>query len=327
MRPRAAKTARTLAVALLASLAVTGSAAGRIQRAAGVHFGAMPRRVVQRDLLKVNVHAPTGAACTLALVFADGRRQPGLAPAVARGGVARWRFRITGDAAPGRARLGVSCAGGSASRWLLVVGSVIPARIVVVKDGWSVRSQQFGSSASYGVILKNTSPSQDALRVYTLVNFVGPDNRLVGTATTTVSGIPAGQQYALGGQLQFPGGAPDISRLEVVVQIGDRGANKLRQPTITNLIVAPSVFEPQWVGAVEGEVSNDALNLELQNTELSTVVFDSAGNVIGGGQGFAFASLPPAAREFFKIQTGLSSIQFARAASAMVSAVGTYQKR
>jgi hypothetical protein len=113
----------------------------------------------------------------------------------------------------------------------------------------------------------------------------------------------------------------------VVVQIGERAANKLRQPTITNLVVAPSVYEPQWVGAVEGEVSNDALELELQNTQLSTVVFDGNGNVIGGGQGYAFGSLPPAAREFFKIETGLRSVQFERAASAMVSAVGTYQKR
>jgi hypothetical protein len=322
-----ARAARIFAVLLVITcFGGAGSAAARVARASGVSFGPMPRRIVQRDLLKVNVHAPAGARCTLALAFADGRRQPNLGAAVARGGIAHWRFRIPADAAPGRAQLRVACAGGAASRSLLIVGSIIPARIDVVKDGWSVRAQQFGSSASYGVILKNASPSQDALRVYAIVNFVGPDNRLVGTASTTVPGIPAGQQYALGGQLQFPGGVPPIARLEIVVQIGQRAANKLRQPTITNLVVAPSVFEPQWVGAVEGEVSNDALDAELQNTQLSAVVFDGAGNVIGGGSGFAFGSLPPAAREFFKIQTGLSSIQFSRASGAMVSAVGTYQK-
>jgi hypothetical protein len=292
-----------------------------------VGFAAMPRRVVQRDLLKVNVRThPAGAMCLLKLRYADGRSQPGLGPATSRGGTARWRFRILADAAPGRAVLSVSCGGiGGASRALLVVGSVIPANIVVVKDGWSVRQERFGGRVSYGVVLRNTSPSQDALQVYTLVNFVGPDNRLVGSATTTVAGIPAAQNYALGGELHFPGGVPQIARLEVVVQIGDRGANKLRQPTITNIQLAPSLFEPQWMGAVEGEVSNNALRLVLQNTELSAVVFDASGNVIGGGQGFAFASLPPAAREFFKIEIGFGSIQFSNAASAMVSAVGTYR--
>jgi hypothetical protein len=320
-----ARAAKLTTLALLASLVVAAPASARVARAAGVSIGPMPRRVVQGDLLKITVHTNLrGSLCDLTLVFSDSRQQPGLKPVVARGGVARWKFHLLGVAAPGRARLVASCGLHSASRSLLIVGSVIPARIVVVKDGWSVRQQTFGSSASYGVILKNASPKEDALNVYTLVNFVGPDNRLVGSATTTVPGIPAGQQFALGGQLQFPGGVPAIARLEVVVQIGDHGVNKLRQPEITNIELAPSIFEPQWLGAVEGEVSNNATNLLLQNTQLSTVVLDAAGNVIGGGSGYAFASLPPAAREFFKIENGLNSVTFSKAASAMVSAVGTY---
>jgi hypothetical protein len=324
---RAITPAKRIVLAAAAFLAVTGSADAYVGRVTGVGFGAMPRRVVQRDLLKVDVRThPAGALCVLSLRYADGRRQPGLKSARSSGGTAHWRFRILADAAPGRAVLSVNCGGiGGASRPLLVVGEIIPAKIVVVKDGWSVRPNSFGSSVSYGVVLGNLSPSQDALRVYTLVNFVGPDNRLIGSATTTVPGIPANQQYALGGQLQFSGGVPEIARLEVVIQIGARGANKLRQPTITNIRVAPSPLEPKWVGAVEGEVSNNALDLILQNTQLSTVVFDAAGNVIGGGRGSAFASLPPAAREFFKIELGLRSVQFANAASAMVSAVGTYR--
>jgi hypothetical protein len=322
---RTATTAKRLAFAVVAALVFAAPASAHVERAAGVSIGPMPRRVVQGDVLKVSVHTNLpGALCDLTLIFADSRQQPGLKPVAARRGVARWRFHVTGLAAPGRAKLVASCGLHSATKSLLIVGSVIPARIVVVKDGWSVRQQSVGSTVSYGVVLRNASPKEDALQVYTLVNFVGPDNRLVGSATTTVSGIPAGEQYALGGQLQFTGGVPDIARLEVVVQIGDRAANKLRQPELTNIELAPSVFEPQWLGAVEGEVSNNATNLVLQNTELSTVVFDAAGNVIGGGSGYAFASLPPAAREFFKIETGLNSIAFSRAASAMVSAVGTY---
>jgi len=156
------------------------------------------------------------------------------------------------------------------------------------------------------------------------VNFVGPDNKLVGTATTTVPGIPASQQFALGGEVFFLGGAPQIARLEVVALIQKRQPHALKLPTITNIRIAPSVYEPQWVGSVEGEVSNDEASLILQNTQLSTVLFDAAGNVIGGGSGYAGATLPPAAREFFKIESGLHAVAMNKAASAMVSAVGTY---
>jgi len=210
---------------------------------------------------------------------------------------------------------------------VLVVGSVIPARIDVVKDGYTVRTNPFGGgSISYGVILRNASPNQDALQVYALVNFVGADNKLVGSATTTVPGIPAVAQFALGGDVSFFGAPPTVARLEVVVQIGKRQAHSLKQPSIANVKIAASAFEPQWVGSVEGEVSNDERALVLQNTTLSTVILDAAGNVLGGGGGYASASLPPASREFFKIESGLRSIPFANAASAMVSAIGTYQQ-
>ena len=210
---------------------------------------------------------------------------------------------------------------------MLVVGSVIPARITVVKDGYSIRTHQFGDGrVSYGVVLQNTSPNEDALQVYTLVNFVGPDGKLVGSATTTLPGIPAGQQFGLGGDISFFGSLPTLTRLEIVVEIGKRQKHALKMATISNIYIEPSVFEPAWVGAVDGEVSNSASALVLQNTSLSTVLFDAAGNVLGGGSGFAGASLPPGAREFFKISLG-NDIPASQAASAMVSAIGTYQAR
>jgi CSLREA domain-containing protein len=57
------------------------------------------------------------------------------------------------------------------------------------------------------------------------------------------------------------------------------------------------------------------------------VTNDAGGNVIGGGQGFESAGLPPAARAFFKITTGLSSISMGRAASALVSVVPEYARQ
>lgn len=289
----------------------------------------MPRRLAQGDLVNITAVArparPT--ACTLAIRYFDGQMQPNIPAAGGSKGRVKWRFRIMGNAAPGRATVTASCRGaGVAQRTALVVGSVIPARIVVEKTGFSIRNYPWGNGvASYGVILKNASPSEDALNVYTLVNFVGPDNHLVGSAGTTLQGIPAGQQFALGGDLTFPASVPQIARLEVVVQIQKRQPRTLKLPTITNLYIEPSILDPSYVGAVDGEVANDEPRLILQNTQLSAVVFDGGGNILGGGTGFSLGSLPPSAREFFKIQGGFSAVPMSGASSAMVSAIGNYQ--
>jgi hypothetical protein len=71
-------------------------------------------------------------------------------------------------------------------------------------------------------------------------------------------------------------------------------------------------------------VQNDSPRKTIQFVELSGVVFDSSGNIIGGGTGFEAAALPPAARLFMKITNGVRPILYSRAASAMVSVVPTY---
>ena len=71
-------------------------------------------------------------------------------------------------------------------------------------------------------------------------------------------------------------------------------------------------------------MQNDDPAKTIQYVELSGVVFDSSGNILGGGTGFAVATLPPAARMAMKISNGLNSILYGKAASAMVSVVPHY---
>ena len=320
------KRRRYLSLVLVAFALAAPSAAGA--RTAGLVFASIPKRFVQGAMTTVVVSTrPSGVICNLSIRYSDGVVQS-VGQAGSANARVKWSFRVDGAPAPGHANVTVSCArAGTARRTVLVVGSVIPARITVVKDGYSIRTQQFGGGrVSYGVVLQNTSPNEDALQIYALVNFVGPDGKLVGSATTTLPGIPAGQQFGLGGDISFFGSLPTLTRLEIVVEIGKRQKHALQMATISNIYIEPSVFEPAWVGAVDGEVSNSASALVLQNTSLSTVLFDAAGNVLGGGSGFAGASLPPGAREFFKISLG-NDIPASQAASAMVSAIGTYQAR
>jgi len=109
------------------------------------------------------------------------------------------------------------------------------------------------------------------------------------------------------------------------VRIGKGGPATRWKPGVSFLRVAPSVFEPQWAGEIDGEVQNDNPTKTIQFVELSGVVFDPAGNILGGGTGFAAATLPPAARMVLRITTGMRPIPFGNAASAMVVAVPTYK--
>ena len=295
-----------------------------------VAFTFAPQRAYQDADAAVAVSVrPLGARCSLSVRYADGSRQRGLEPVRAASGTASWKWHVpTSAGAAGPARVTASCGrAGHASRTIVVVGSVVPLRIDVVKQGFSIRPQPYGSgeNVSYGLILRNGSAKSDAKDVTVLVNFVGPDNVLYGSATTLVPEISRGSTYALGGQLVFPGAAP-VVRLEATVQVSARTSGAAPHPTLANLRVVPSIFEPAWIGGVEGEMVNDQPSFLLQRAQLSAVVFDAAGNVIGGGTGYAFASLPPGGREFIQIQTGMNAIPFAKAAMVEVSVLATYQR-
>ena len=312
-----------VALAALVLLAFTGSATGA---STGVGVLSAPRRVVQGDMARFSVSVrPANARCSFSVRYRGGSRQRGLDPVVAEGGVATWRWQVPLHAAAGLATATASCgSAGHVTRRILVVGQTIAPRITVERKGFSIRANPYGgTSVSYGLILANDSKTLDALDVYVLVNFVMADNKLLGTATTNVRAIAAGGTYALGSDLGFPAAAP-IDRLEVVVRVGSHARHSLVQPALANVHVVPDLYEPGWLGSVEGEVINDQARLTLQNARLSAVVFDASGAVLGGGTGYAFAQLPPATREVFKITTGLRAIPFDRAADVAVSSEPTY---
>ena len=322
MNVAAAKRLTALLAAAGVVLVFAGAATGR---ATGIRFVAGAHRVVQGSEMSMTISAsPSGVRCSAAVRYKGGKTQ-NLSTMTAAGGRATWKWKVERSTTPGPARAYVSCgSAGRASRAFTVIGAVLPPTIHVVKSGWSVRPFAAGALVSYGVILANESKTRDALDVKVLVNFVMSDNRLIGSATTRVSDITAGSEHAMGGELLFQGGAP-IARLEVVVVTGGGGPKSTLFPGLSAVRVVPSPIEPQWAGAVEGEVQNDSATKSLAQAELSSVVLDADGNVIGGGNGFAAAPLPPSSRMFFKITTGMRAIPSNRAASALVSIVPTYK--
>jgi hypothetical protein len=321
--PAAARRLSAVLAALGLLLVFAGSATGR---ASGIRFLAGAHRVVQGNEIAMTVSvSPGGVRCNAAVRYKDGKAQ-NLPSVTAAGGRASWKWKVERSTAPGAAMAFVACGpAGRASRSFTVIGAVLPPAIHVAKTGWSTRPLPGGTTiVSYGVILANESQTRDALDVKVLVNFVMADNRLIGSATQRISNIAAGSQHPVGGELLFPGGAP-IARLEVVAITGGGGPASKVFPGLSSVRVVPSPYEPAWTGAVEGEIQNDHPTRTVSQVELDTVVFDAAGNVIGGGHGIASAPLPPSARMFFKITSGMRPIPIARAASALVSVVPTYK--
>ena len=294
---------------------------------ATLQFSPLPARAVAGQLVTVGVaRAKAGARCTLAVRYANAQ-QPGLAPAIALGGRATWSWTIPDSTQAAWAKLTAACGTKLVSTRLLVVGALSPPKMSVVKDGFSVRAASFGpgTEVSYGVIIRNTSSTIDAQNVSVNVNFVLADNRLLGSASTTVPAIPAGSTYDLGNVMSFPAAAP-IARLEVVMHVSSTAPHTGHAPGLENVVIEPSLTDPGWVGDVAGEVINNDPRKILQNVQFSAVILDAAGNVIGGGNGTSYGVLPPGTRLVFKLTGGgFRDIPVPQASSALVSATPTWQ--
>jgi hypothetical protein len=270
--------------------------------------------------------ASKSASCALNVRYSDGAKQAGLFGAKDASGRVTWKWTLPQLTAPGPALLTARCGRSTGSRKITVVGSLIPPKILVKKSGWSVRTRAFvGSTVSYGVLLRNTSPNVNAMNVNVQVNFVLANSKLIGTATKQIPSIGAGETYNFADQLAFPGDAP-IAKLEFVILVAAREkAQKTPGPGLDNIAVIPSQFEPAWTGWVQGEVVNVHTKLMLRSTSLSAVLFDAGGNVLGGATGAAFNPLPPGTRQVFKLTSGLDAIPFAKVASVAISATPSWE--
>jgi hypothetical protein len=310
-----------LALSVLALMAPSASA-----QSSGLHITLIPAHVVQGTSARIAVNVkPTGVSCGLHVRYTGGGTQSGLPKVVAKYGYASWNWNVPIDVQAGAATVGISCGrAGSVSRKILVVGRLVAPKIDVIKTGFTTRTSANGQTRlSYGVLLHNDSSATDATQVSVQTNFVLGDDHLLGTDTQRVSGLSADADYAVGNTITFPGLAP-VVRLEVVVQVTHFAPHAMHFPTLANIHLVPGSFDPAWLGSVEGEIQNTDPVMTLQSATLTTIVFDSNGNIIGGATGFAYQPLAPGVRSFIKIANGLDVIPMVNAASVSVYAVPTW---
>ncbi len=149
--------------------------------------------------------------------------------------------------------------------------------------------------AGYGVVLRNPSPDEDALRVTVLVNLLAANGSIVDSDSTVIEGIPAGAEYYHGGHAIYNGAIP-ATKLEVSVQIGGHQAKRIGSlPPVTNVR-----WTENFLGtSVAGEFSNPYTQTLSRLARITFVCFRSDGSVVGGGYTYPPAAIPVGGRAGF----------------------------
>jgi hypothetical protein len=272
--------------------------------------------------------------CSLSIRYATGAVQQAGARSP-RNHAVTWIVTVPRTAAVGAATWSASCGSAKRASGAFVVvrarsttpgGPAAPPQVVVEKQGYSQRPDKYGSGSllSYGLILRNTSGAEDAESVYVLVNMVDASGALLGSMSHTIKLIGAGGSFAYGDSLSLRTQIP-ATRLELTVRVGAHEPKTAHSmPSFANVLLVPSQYDPGWVGEVDGEVVNATPVVTLTNAQLWVVVFDVAGNVIGGGTGGSFTSIPSGSRFVFNATSGFTALAVDKAATVSISAEPTY---
>ena len=281
-----------LGAAVLASSATSAGAA-----ASTVKFKVLPQHLFQGGPAVVSVVVtPRNRQCGLAVRYADGANQPGLV-AQSAAGLREWRWTVGNSAAAGPARATVSCGrSGVLTRTITVVGGTLRhSKLTITAQGFSQRPASYGtgSSVSYGVVLHNPSPAADAQNVTVLVNFLDGSDHVLDSATTNVPAIAAASTFNLGGSDD----AREAERRWRASRSSSRRARTSRphftsRPSTTSRS-SPARSTPTGSGRSPASSLNDHPTDLLTNAQLSIVLFDAAGHVVGGSTGSMSSSLPP----------------------------------
>jgi hypothetical protein len=313
---------RSTLVAVLLGLAVL---------AAYADAGIKPGLVHRGDKTTLSLKTGTRTApCYAQMRYADNRivrsatRQP-------RKGSVSFIVRIPATAALGQGSWRIQCGLGYATGTFVVVDTkstdaVNAPRVVAATEGFSQRADKSGpgSLLSYGVVLKNTSPTEDARNVYVIVNMVGADGSLIGSRSQTIDVVPAGSVFPLGNSLQLRTQSA-VTHLELTIRVGAHQPKSTQVvPALANVRVLPNIYDPGWVGEVDGEVVNDNTPKTLSSAQLSVVVLDAAGVPLGGGTGYVYAPVPFGSRFVFVASNGFKAIPLDHAASAVIGIAARY---
>jgi hypothetical protein len=230
-----------------------------------------------------------------------------LAAKKARGGRVSWTWLVPKTAPPGRWTATVACVGaGKASARFTILRAaappppVIPARLEVEKHGFGVEAFSDSTFVGYGAVIRNLSPDEDALDVTVLVNVIGSAGQILESDADSYEAVPAAMTYYAGGLILIRQGYAPVARIEVTVSFRARGKKAIALPPVSNVRVQDDGYGD---AEVAGEVRNVSAKPLSNLADVTGVVFDAAGNVLGGGWGYLEADVPSGGRIGFTVST------------------------
>lgn len=259
-------------------------------------------KVSQRGVLTIRASVtPKTTSCKLAL---HGPRSHIVKLAAKRGrsGKIQWTYRVPTTAPAGSWTARATCGKTtSAARAFVVQAPVLKANVAAASDGFTQSNYGDGSQTfiSYGAVLHNTATQVDALDLNVAVSFTDTLGRAVATENTTLTAIPAGGTFYLGG-LASSNVSLTVASMKVAVTVGSTQSHRLILPPVTGL-----GFQTDSDGndSISGTFENPYKQAIPSTANIYVVYLDSQGSVVGGASEFAGASVEP--RDF--VAFGFSS--------------------
>jgi hypothetical protein len=298
-----------LAVAATSALAVASAQA----RAQGVQVTLLSRHVTQGDEQILDATTSRSATCSLSVRYANGHRQP-LGRFHAQRHHVEWAWLVPPQAAVGKAKARVACGGAGARTETFMVTRRPPSSVAVVQRGFTqLHNGRGGTNLSWGVALVNRS-REEARNVTVYANFIDAQGRLLLTDSVDVAGIAPGATY-YAGSVADTAGYPVATKLVPVLTSGPSTPETLVSPEVTNV----QVFAGDGDGSavIDGDVTNDGTQPLAFDAVIFAVLFNSSGQIVGGGLAFPPYLLAPGAQGTFEVDTGpggppASSVSYAR---------------
>lgn len=180
--------------------------------------------------------------------------------------------------------------------------SALKAKVIVAADGFTQSRYTTSTQPyfSYGVALHNRTKA-DALDVGVTVSFVDSLGRSVASDKTTLTGIPAGRNFYVGG-LASSNVSLTVASMKVSVTVGSTQPRRLKLPPVSGLGVQTDSLSD---GNVRGTFENPYTKPIPSTGEIYVVYLDAQGKVVGGASEFTGASVNPRASVAF----GFSSFE------------------
>jgi hypothetical protein len=181
-----------------------------------------------------------------------------------------------------------------------------PAELVVRQSGFTVdTSLEAVAVISWGAVLANASPDEDAIGVVVTLSVVDAAGAALIAEEVPIAAIPAEASFALGRTLVVEG-VP--ARVDVSISIAE---------SRTAAVTLPAAENVRWLAdlttLVVGDVRNTLAQPLPETAIVSAVAFDAAGTVIGGGFVAVGAEVPPGGTSTFEIALfGIDPARIAR---------------